>query len=131
MYRAEGRNPRRDAVSTLFRQRAVRQVMARQDGQATASTAPLAPRETLGGQEEIWDLYTHSIPDPEVAQRSAWRDLAAKKLPTDSMRPVSAEAVSPKVPVNSGGDARPHAESRPSPAANRKQAVSDILSGGL
>ena len=121
MRRPEGRKGARDAISALFRQRAVKRTMAQDQLQATASVDPLASREELDAQEEVWDLYTHSIPDAGAAPAGPWPGVAeGPKNNRVTVRPAARDVIA-KVPVR---------ESRP-PAANRKQAVSDILAGGL
>ena len=121
MRRAEGRKGSRDAISALFRQRAVKQTMAQDQLQATSSVDPLASREEFDAQEEVWDLYTHSVPDAGAAPTGTWSGFAeGKKAARRSVRPAPRDVVA-KVPAR---------ESHP-PAASRKQAVSDILAGGL
>ena len=121
MRKSEGRKGARDAISALFRQRAVKRTMAQDQLQATASMDPLASREEFDAQEEVWDLYTHSIPDAGAAPAGPWPGLAeGQKNLRLNVRPAARDVIT-KVPTR---------ESRV-PAANRKQAVSDILAGGL
>lgn len=123
MRKVEWRKGARDAISALFRQRAVKHAMAQDQPQSTASVDPLASRETLDAQVEVWDVYTHSIPDAGAAPAGGWPGFAAegkKGPPRRSMQPAAHDVIT-KVPVR---------ESRPV-GANRKQAVSDILAGGL
>jgi len=121
MRKPEDRKGARDAISALFRQRAVKRTMAQDQLQATASVDPLASRAEIDAQEEVWDLYTHSIPDAGAAPAGPWPGLAeSQKNLRLSVRPAARDVIA-KVPTR---------ESRP-PAANRKQAVSDILAGGL
>jgi curved DNA-binding protein CbpA len=122
MPKMEGRTGASDAISALFGQRAVRQAMAREQQQATASTDPLASREELDGQEEIRDVYTHSLPNPGAAPPGAWTEFGkAKESARREVRPAARDVIA-KVPAP---------ENRPAPASNRKQAVSDVLAGGL
>jgi DnaJ-domain-containing protein 1 len=111
------------AISALFSQRAIKYGTAAADRQqATASMDPLASREDLDGQNEIRDIYTHSLPESGTTPGGVWPGF---KKPSRSARrdvPPASRDVAAKVP-----DAR---ESRPAPA-NRKQAVSDIFAGGL
>ena len=124
MRKGEGRKGARDAISALFRQRALKQAMAQDQLQSTASVDPLASREEFDAQEEVWDLYTHSIPDAGAAPAAGWPGFSAegkKNSPRrDNVQPTARDVIT-KVPVH---------ESRPA-GANRKQAVSDILAGGL
>jgi curved DNA-binding protein CbpA len=123
MRKAEGRKGARDAISALFRQRAVKQAMAQDQPQSTASVPPLAAREEFDAPEEVWDVYTHSIPDAGAAPADGWPGFDAKGKKSSARRKVqpAARDVLTKVPVR---------EDR-SVGANRKQAVSDILAGGL
>jgi curved DNA-binding protein CbpA len=122
MRKPEVRKGARDAISALFRQRAVKQTMAQDPLQATASVDPLASREEFDAQEDVWDVYTHSIPDTAAAPAGAWPEFAeGKKRPRRSVPPVASDVIA-KVPTQ---------QSRPPAAAGRKQAVSDILAGGL
>lgn len=122
MRGAEGRKATRDAISALFRQRAVKQTMAGDQQQATASVDPLASRDEVDAQEEVWDLYTHSIPDAGAATASAWPGFAEDKKPRRHHLRPAARDIAAKVPGR---------EEHPAAASNRKQAVSDILAGGL
>jgi hypothetical protein len=123
MRRTEVRKGARNAISALFRQRAVKQTMAQDQLQATSSMDPLAPREEFEAQqEEVWDLYTHSVPDAGTAPADRWPGLTKGKTePRRGVRPVHRDVLA-KVPVQ---------ENHPPAAASRKQAVSDILAGGL
>jgi curved DNA-binding protein CbpA len=121
MRKTKGRRGSSDAISALFRQRAVKQALAHDQQQATASMDPLASREELDGQEEIRDVYTHSLPDSGATPAGAWPGFPeVKKSARREVRPATRDVIA-KVPAR---------ENRPA-AANRKQAVSDILAGGL
>lgn len=122
--KAEARKGARDAISTLFRQHAVKQALARAQQQATASVDPLASREEPEGQEEIRDVYTHSLPDEGAAPARAWPGFPeTKRRGRREVRPATRD-INAKVPAP---------ENHPAAAAtaNRKQAVSDILAGGF
>jgi curved DNA-binding protein CbpA len=125
MRKAEGWKGARDAISALFRERAVKQTMAPDQLQATASVDPLASREELDAREEVWDLYTHSIPDAGAAPAAGWPGFSAegqRSRPRLKVQPAARDVIT-KMPVR-------ESQSRPA-EANRKQAVSDILAGGL
>lgn len=121
LRKAEGRRGASDAISALFRQRAVKQAFARDEQQATASMDPLTSPQDLDGQAEIRDIFTHSVPGAGPTPADMWPEFpkAAKTAHREVRRP-SNEGIR-KVPAR---------EDRPA-AANRKQAVSDILAGGL
>jgi hypothetical protein len=124
MHKPEGRKIARNAISALFRYRAVKQTMAHDQQQATGSMDPLASREEYDAQqEEVWDVYTHSIPDAGAAPATAWPQFPQDKrvITRQVVRHVPREIIA-KVPVR---------ETAPAAAASRKQAVSDILAGGL
>ena len=121
MREADVRTGRSDAISALFRQRAVRQTMAHDEQQATASLDPFSSREEFDAHEEVWDLYTHSIPDAGAPPAAEWPGFAQRRQsPRPKVRAAAHDVVA-KVPVQ---------ELRPAPAS-RNQAVSDILAGGL
>jgi hypothetical protein len=121
MLKTEGRKGTRDAISALFRQRAVKQTMAQDQPQATASMGPLAPRDESDAPEEVWDIYTHSIPDTGAEATGPWSGFPeGTKNARREMRPAKRDIMA-KVPAQEGHPA----------TAGRKQAVSDILAGGF
>lgn len=120
----------RDAISDLFGQMAIEQALADRKTQATtASVGTALPPERLGDQEEIRDLYTHSIPGAGEGENRPWPEsLRAEK----KVRPRALPASPPSIPIARDlAEKGPDRNSGPPPAALRKQAVSDILAGGL
>lgn len=130
--KTNGRQLVKDPISELFRHRAIQEALERKADQATASVDSIPAPNQLGEQEEIWDLYSHSIPEADEDADRPWPEsLTTKKKKAERKpAPPTGAAVSGSTRVT----ARKQAPRTAAPAAAaglRKQAVSDILSGGL
>jgi hypothetical protein len=133
LRQTQGRRSIRDPISDLFRGRAVKRALPDGRAHATASIEPGASSNTPVDQEEVWDLYTHSLPEPEQGQAQPWpASLTTAKIaraPAPALpAPASLAPIVSRAPSLSENtpDRAP-----PATAKLRKQAVSDILSGGL
>jgi curved DNA-binding protein CbpA len=145
----DGRRQSRGPISKLFRSRAIRNSMAQDKINATASFDSPAGADK-SGPDEVWDLYTHSLPDADEKSDRPWPESLVAPPPVHQKRHkphVPAAAAAPTL-ISKADPQR--ASSAPAPAAAaasapspippgaaapdtriRKQAVSDILSGGL
>jgi hypothetical protein len=144
----DGRRRARGPISKLFRSRAIRNSMAHDKINATASFDSPAGSDK-SGSDEVWDLYTHSLPDSDEKSDRPWPESLVAPPPVHPKRhkPYVPAAAPPT--LTSKADPR-RASPAPAPAAAaasapspippgvaapdtriRKQAVSDILSGGL
>ncbi|WP_280950379.1 MULTISPECIES: DnaJ domain-containing protein [Rhodomicrobium] len=134
MRGVQGGRSSRDAVSDMFRIRAVRNALGEDRSQSTASMDPLAPRDRDEDQEEVWDLYTHSLPDEQAGEERPW-PASLKTEPSQPRPSLSAKVphVTGKVPEKAPAQPRLAQEQRqPEPDRRlRRQAISDILAGGL
>ncbi len=130
LRRSKARAIARDPISDLLIGRAVRNTMAPGDTQSMASVDGLSSGEETSDQEEIWDVYTHLLPDHATGQDQPWPEiLTRKKAEKRALPPVP--ALSTTAPVVSTPEV-PEVKAQQQPeATRRKQAVSDILSGGL
>lgn len=139
----DGRRTLRGPISKLFRSRAIRNSLAQDKANTTASVEAGAA-DKPGNDEEVWDVYTHSLPETGQKFRRPWPESLAtpspakKKQEKPSAPIVSSSAAKTVAPQPSAASATAAAGVSPSaPAAPgldnkvRKQAVSDILSGGL
>jgi curved DNA-binding protein CbpA len=131
----DGRKIGNDPISEMFRRSAIIQALAQNESETTASMAALFQQEELGHQDEVWDLYTHSRPEPGETESPPWPEILKKtrEKPAPAL-PVNQSVV----PVPNKVAARRTREDRQAPAprsagtaAAREQAVSDILAGGL
>ena len=115
-----------DAISALFRQRAVRQALAQDQQQSTASLGPLSlgTRDASDTPDEIRDVYTHSLPDAGDTPAAAWREFSLEKR---NARPRRAATRRAQIRRKSAAGSEDASQA----TANRKQAVSDVLAGGL
>jgi hypothetical protein len=132
LAKTNGRQLVKDPISELFRHRAIQEALESKADQATASVDSIPAPNQLGEQEEIWDLYSHSIPEADEDADRPWPEsLTTKKQKAERKpAPATGAAVSGSTRVT----ARKQAPRTAAPAAAaglRKQAVSDILSGGL
>ncbi|MGF1619123.1 MAG: DnaJ domain-containing protein [Rhodomicrobiaceae bacterium] len=129
-----GRKIGNDPISEMFRRNAIKQALAQDESETTASIAALFQQEEIGAQDEIWDLYTHSRPEPGETQNRPWPEILKTRE-----KPAPAVPVNQSVaPVPNKVIAKRTREDRQEPApraagttAAREQAVSDILAGGL
>ncbi len=130
----DGRRIGNDPISEMFRRSAILRALAQDETETTASIAALFQQEDLGEQDEIWDLYTHSRPEPGETENRPWPEILETREAPAPAKPVNQSVVS----VPNKVIARKTPDDRPSPApraagtaASREQAVSDILAGGL
>lgn len=144
----DGRRRARGPISRLFRSRAIRNSMAQDKINATASVDSPAGADK-SGPDEVWDIYTHSLPDSDEKSDRPWPESLVAPPPVDRKRhkphvPAAAAStlISKADPQRASSAPAPTAAaaSTPSPIPPgaaapdtqiRKQAVSDILSGGL
>jgi len=136
LRKTNGRKLGQDPISELFRQRAIQEALAPDEGQATASVDSLPAAEHIGEEDEVWDVYTHSVPDQGESAGRPWPSiLKTKRLERDHLStPTPAVPVRAKVTAGSSKaiSGKPPKVAAPQPEpAFRKQAVSDILAGGL
>jgi hypothetical protein len=144
----DGRRRSRGPISKLFRSRAIRNSMAHDKINATASVDSPAGADKPG-PDEVWDLYTHSLPDTDEKSDRPWPESLVAPPPIHQKR--HKQYVPAAAPPTLTSKAEPRrASPAPAPAAAaastpspippgaaapdtriRKQAVSDILSGGL
>ncbi len=118
----------RDAVSDLFWQSAIKEALADRKTQATASVDSRLAPEKLGEQDEIWDLYTHSLPGAGEGDDHPWPE----SLRTEKTARPTLSSAQPAAPIAPDRPQKAHDRESALPAAKlRKQAVSDILAGGL
>ena len=145
----DGRRRARGPISKLFRSRAIRNSMAQDKVNATASVDDAAGADKSGPEDEVWDIYTHSLPDSGEKSDRPWPESLVAPAPVKQKRhkpnmPAAAAAptlISKADPQRASPAPAPTAAaSTPSPIPAgaaapdtriRKQAVSDILSGGL
>jgi curved DNA-binding protein CbpA len=145
----DARRRARGPISKLFRSRAIRNSMAQDKINATASfDSPAGPDKS--GPDEVWDLYTHSLPDTDEKSDRPWPESLVAPPPIHQKRHKPHVPVAVATPTLTSKADPQRASSAPAPAAAaastpspippgaaapdtriRKQAVSDILSGGL
>jgi len=127
-----GRKIGNDPISEIFRRSAIKEALAQDESETTASIASLFQQEELGEQDEVWDLYTHSRPEPEETDNRPWPDMLETNEKPAPALPANQTVVPvpDKVVAERTRDA-PQAPSPAGAAAAREQAVSDILAGGL
>ncbi len=137
---AQGGPGARDAISEMFRSRAIKNALGEDRSQATASMEPLSPRDKTGDQEEIWDIYTHSIPDQDGRQDRQWPAGLTTQTGAPAMPVRSQQVMARKLEQQSAAARAPAAQQRASNVPDlasppekraRGQAVSEILAGGL
>ena len=126
----------RDPVSDVLRDRALQIARTNSAAQATASVDGFSSVDELDEREEIWDLYTHSLPDEDAKDDRPWPEildktkpktiLAPPPLPTNYSRQTDRAAQQPARAVRRQAprDTEPKSEIR-------SNAISDILAGGL
>jgi curved DNA-binding protein CbpA len=136
LRKTNGRKLGQDPISELFRQHAIQEALAPDEGQATASVDGVPTAEHIDEEDEVWDVYTHSVPDQGQSAGRPWPSiLKTKRLERDHLSTLT-PAVPVRAKVTAGspkaitGKPSKVAVPQPEPAL-RKQAVSDILTGGL
>lgn len=141
----DGRRRAKAPISRLFRSRAIRNSLAQDKINATASVNDDAGFDKSGPEDEVWDVYTHSLPESGAKSDRPWPESLVAPPPAKQKRPKSnmpSAAAVPTVvskadPQRGASTTVPTAASGPATvgaapdARTRKQAVSDILSGGL
>ncbi len=118
-----------DPISQMFKDRAIRNALAPIGGQATASVGASGTQDDVTEQEEVWDVYTHSLPDAVPGETRQWPEILNSKKPKRAL--ASPPPASIPVPARVAVEKAPPPQHTPPQAAARKRAVSDILAGGL
>jgi len=130
--KTNGRQLVKDPISELFRHRAIQEALENKADQATASVDSISAPNQLGEQEEIWDLYSHSIPEADEDADRPWPESLTKKKKKAERKPAPSTGAAVSVPTRVTARKQAPRTAAPAAAAGlRKQAVSDILSGGL
>jgi hypothetical protein len=121
-----------DSVSDILRRRAIKKMLPNWNAEATASFDALTDPNTIGEQEEIWDIYTHSLPDDQNrTEARPWPEMLAKKKEATNVS-LSAPPRPVATPVRPAAASNHHARRPPIPDVSlRQQAISEILAGGL
>jgi hypothetical protein len=113
----------------MFAESAIGRGLSDRQAQATASIDALLLPEKPGDQEEVRDLYTHSIPGAGEDEGRPRPKISRDEKPA---HPRTLPHSPPAVPVaRSSAEKTAERDRTPPQATLRKQAVSDILAGGL
>jgi hypothetical protein len=131
---ADGRKIGSDPISEMFRRSAITQTLAQDESDTTASMAALFQQKELGDQDEIWDLYTHSRPEPGETENRPWPEILEtreKPAPATPVNQSDVTAPDKVVAKRTQEDRQAPAPRAAGTATAREQAVSDILAGGL
>jgi curved DNA-binding protein CbpA len=133
--KANGRQLVKDPISELLWRRAIQEVLEKDAGQATASVESIPIPERFGERDEIWDRYSHSIPETDNDADRPWPEILTtkKKRVERTPEPPTSAAISVPTTHVTSREASPRTAVPAAPAAAslRKQAVSDILAGGM
>jgi len=130
---ARGHRIGRDAISAMFRQSALLATMpdAEAEHGVTASVGSKFRSREFWEQQQIWDIYSHSKPQPGTTRDRPWPDI----FTTKREKTFAAPSAKPAIPAAKRVVLEETAPDRPSQPESvqgaRQDAVSDILAGGL